>query len=732
MNENIRNAFVKGNSKDLTLHLVEEYKKHKKKYRKALLLGNNIPEPISMSTTEEQIRLLLMTLGDVVIDMTLTSDEALEYAFETTQLSLVITSIFRSYQSNKDAFIKNSFLNRPLQEQLQTIAAFIQHQYLVLEKKKDDKTKYIGLSEDLSKYKVDGLEDIKVSEADGFENNLEMFDTLTRYIYYINRKSKMEFNPDLQKNVYPYSDRSIHKLFFLTSHKKTLEDLWENYKYLNWNSVYFKNEKVLLFEPSDKKSELVNRIALFRESHLLKYEFYLANKDNSIENSKSFSAIRKISERIDIEDVDTLFNIDKTLYEDACVFSKNCINIYKQRINEEYLNARKNGMAISSIIDCFEFLLTIALIYDESLKNSFDSKKNDSFYSLAPIVKLSDIISIYTTLTSASQNDAEISFKELVFSPGSNSDVFSSPLIRIDEEHILFTPIMISRVNLMRTIEMILSKWKYDFSKKGTTFENKLRFSLGLSSYIKVNTTKIEFSAFDGRDVEFDFLGVMNDQILLIEFKNVKNPYSGKERHNVRKRILEAVDQVNRREEVILNDWDKIVMHSDLKLNIQPPTKDKIVKIVCTNIFNFTSMVIDGVCITDDSTLQKFFLDPFEEINVDDSKDQVVSISPILKGSFPSSEEFMNYIKNPITTSIYEGCIIEKKIPIPLIEKDDAKLMYRAHYLEKDPYGLKQIELSQKLRLKSLKIKRNDKCPCGSGKKYKKCCISLFSRCKTT
>lgn len=27
-------------------------------------------------------------------------------------------------------------------------------------------------------------------------------------------------------------------------------------------------------------------------------------------------------------------------------------------------------------------------------------------------------------------------------------------------------------------------------------------------------------------------------------------------------------------------------------------------------------------------------------------------------------------------------------------------------------------------RLKSVKIGRNDPCPCGSGKKYKKCCIN--------
>ncbi|MBF0103651.1 MAG: SEC-C domain-containing protein [Desulfobacterales bacterium] len=32
--------------------------------------------------------------------------------------------------------------------------------------------------------------------------------------------------------------------------------------------------------------------------------------------------------------------------------------------------------------------------------------------------------------------------------------------------------------------------------------------------------------------------------------------------------------------------------------------------------------------------------------------------------------------------------------------------------------------LSQPIQLKSNKVGRNDSCPCGSGKKYKKCCAS--------
>ena len=39
----------------------------------------------------------------------------------------------------------------------------------------------------------------------------------------------------------------------------------------------------------------------------------------------------------------------------------------------------------------------------------------------------------------------------------------------------------------------------------------------------------------------------------------------------------------------------------------------------------------------------------------------------------------------------------------------------------------KDIEAFEKKMSKTIKFKRNDKCPCGSGKKFKKCCIAKIS-----
>ncbi|MFC1571791.1 SEC-C metal-binding domain-containing protein, partial [Candidatus Margulisiibacteriota bacterium] len=38
-------------------------------------------------------------------------------------------------------------------------------------------------------------------------------------------------------------------------------------------------------------------------------------------------------------------------------------------------------------------------------------------------------------------------------------------------------------------------------------------------------------------------------------------------------------------------------------------------------------------------------------------------------------------------------------------------------------YGAPQKQSSKQSTVKSVRVGRNDPCPCGSGKKYKKCCL---------
>ena len=145
--------------------------------------------------------------------------------------------------------------------------------------------------------------------------------------------------------------------------------------------------------------------------------------------------------------------------------------------------------------------------------------------------------------------------------------------------------------------------------------------------------------------------------------------------------------------------------------------KDKIIKLVCTNIYDFTTLVIDGIMVTDESTLLKYFTDPVVEIYAKESKKTTLLNAEFLwKNGKPSVSEFIAYLRKPATIGEITECLEDEIKPIPAF-KEDYLMAFEDVCLDRDPFR----ETINKKR-KREKIYPNDLCPCGSGKKYKKCC----------
>ena len=91
-------------------------------------------------------------------------------------------------------------------------------------------------------------------------------------------------------------------------------------------------------------------------------------------------------------------------------------------------------------------------------------------------------------------------------------------MIKISLEQVIFSPALIDQVNLDRAIERQFVRYKKDVSKIGTKFEShfidKLRSSyresiLDVKTHpipkkYALNTNKIQYKAYDGKDIEFD------------------------------------------------------------------------------------------------------------------------------------------------------------------------------------------------------------------------------------
>ena len=209
-------------------------------------------------------------------------------------------------------------------------------------------------------------------------------------------------------------------------------------------------------------------------------------------------------------------------------------------------------------------------------------------------------------------------------------DIFSRPLLKVNKSQVLLCESLIEQINIERNVEQWLKKYDVDLTPVGYQFEDKLRKKLGSINGIEVNTNKFTFNAYDGKDVEFDFIGTFDDYLLLFEFKSVLIPYDESEVLKREGVIKEGVEQIKRRCEIVKYDWDKIRENVNISLPEKTYPEDRIIKLVCTNVYDFTTLVIDGIMITDESTLLKYFTDPFVAIYSKENRmTEVLSLSLI-------------------------------------------------------------------------------------------------------
>ena len=165
---------------------------------------------------------------------------------------------------------------------------------------------------------------------------------------------------------------------------------------------------------------------------------------------------------------------------------------------------------------------------------------------------------------------------------------------------------------------------------------------------------------------------------------------------------------------------EKIKELSNIDLPDEPYSEEKIIKVVCTNIYDFTTLKIDGVHITDESTLLKYFTNPFVEF-YSKGKDatQLIDADFIWAEGRPTVGEFLKYLDKPVTVGKIPECFEDEFKIIPAFE-GDYFIGFKDVILAKDPYREAINERRQIIKAK--KIYPNDPCICGSGKKYKKCC----------
>lgn len=715
---------------------------YKDKFRHIFLISDCLKNPMGRNFNEDEKQFVIDILDEAIAK----AEEKSDYTLQSIlgEFKLLNTVLFNNAKNNEKKLLENTFSKYSLVEQLLMISIFIQDQTRLMYKKNrssyTNKKFITGMEMDISTEKVRFNEDEKVSLMDNYEGMLEQFDILIRYLFYHKREELNNESIDkIEYNITPYYIQSFEEVGYISHIRKLYISLEEKFRYNNWGIKEIKANNPscgVLFNSSIQEEEKAKIIGTTRKKYHANTIAYSYCSVNEKSLKTAYSNINKLSDKYFGKNIE-VWEIDKNLYNSAKIIVKPLIDSFKNLAKETYLNATFNGIETKDYLKCFEFLFIISEIYINIKMRDFDENIKSHYKDLVPIVKNEWLITQLANLYNYDKEYAEKLVKSFVLDEtikNGEGDIFTLPLIKVSKSEVLLCNSLIAQVNLERSIEILLSRYNVDLSVMGVEFEKKIRGKISLCQGIEVNKNKVRFMAFDDKEVEFDFIGMFNDYLLLIETKAMLNPYDPKEIFKAKKTLTEGVNQVLRRCEVIKHNWEEIKEAVNIQLPEKPVEYDKIIKIVCTNVYEFTGLCYDGVRIVDESTLLKYFIDPHVSIFGKKEDGIVFKSESLWKKGIPEPSEFIEYLKNPITISDIPKYLKKEYKRLPFFE-GEVPIEFEDFIFEEDPYSAiinnkMKMEASKESKLfkkvskqsKAIKIGRNDKCYCGSGKKYKKCC----------
>jgi SEC-C motif len=712
--------------------IFELYSEAPAKFKKTLLLSDNLPEPTAMDFNLKYLDNLLQAFQSAGLKLMANNVNISIYAKEFKEICGVIKIIGQNMISNKEKLANNSFSDYFLSEQIQMLCIYIEDQNRLSQKQNfsiSNKRFLTGMENAVASLNVNDTTGVKISEADRSESLIDIAENLFRFSYYM-KENEIETSTVFDHNdISPYNIGSLEEIMHLSFQRNMLVNLWGKFKYRNWNinKVIRNNDEIYAFTPENKTNDLKEHIAVNRYSYRDFISYSKKLSKHIIENRKAVEYIKDIAKKNEFTATEFVFSLKEKDFSQSNVVFRNALDSYLANLDSIYKELNYNGVQFPDLIKGFEYLFTIAMIYRETVLKDFNENEKSHDKVLSPIIDKDNLINQFCDLYKVDLTKGKKIFEMFSFSPKPLLDVFSQPLIYVGSNRVVFCPTLILQMNVRRIIEGLASKFKIDIANKGIKFEENIRNVLSCNPFIKVNTNTIRFTAYDGKQVEFDFLGLFDDHLLLIECKHEKAPFDDKDKKQSLDIIDYGIEQVNRREKVINEDWKLIRERCSFELPLSPP--ENIIKLLCTNIYDFSTIVRNNVEIIDSSSLIKFFIAPeIKKVAIGDTVEEEIYDS-LWKGDAPSIEDFKSFLRCPVAVAPFIDCYKPVFKPLMKIKEEDFNINFFDYSLIKNPFESLDKNAEESPASKpSKKIRRNDLCICGSQKKYKRCCINKEKR----
>ncbi|GIO86140.1 hypothetical protein J25TS5_30720 [Paenibacillus faecis] len=699
-------------------------------FRNALFEGV-LPEPLEMDFKDNEELLVSFFSTVMAAIKNFTVEEKVSLFLSCQDLLLSINMIRSLNESNSNELYKDGLFDIPVKQMIHMLCVFLENQNRFSDIELSTKIKKHGFVDIMQSDVADMVtaNGSSISLTDNIEAGIEIINTLVAYLFYMGRK---EINDEYiqSSDVSPYDLPNINKISKLGLHRHTLNLIWEKVKYQNWRPKSFKHKDEIIhyFQPQNKNDFRLERAAIERGVYKDRVEVFNNVNKKSVKEELLFvySKTTEASKSVDLYNVETLFNVKNELYLECInqLWNQNRMHVENLRIiNDHFLENKhfgiNNEINFNIFLNVVFYLQILGSVYSSRSHYNFDETKRANYRLLVPVVKRDQLISHFISLFDYDQQVVAEVLDLLTYKPKPKdkkikylSDLFSQPLVYVGKNERIFVPALTKQLNIARMIEQQISLWGIEVSTKGYGFEEGLTTLLQVCPQLKVNTNKISFVAYDGKTVEFDFIAMFENKILLIEMKCLRRQYSPKEYYLREKDVLYGVEQVNRRVSVLRNNWEEVKQRVSIKLPSSPPREEDIIKLVCLNVLDFTGRKIDGVSIIDESMLLKYFLSGevhAKSISVNGSN--VIEEKSIWSKGYPTVEEFLDFLEMPIALKGFYESLEEQRRWLMLIKESDFKIGFCDFVLTKNPFELdfKRLHTMSEKQRKKVKQRSNKK-----------------------
>lgn len=231
--------------------------------------------------------------------------------------------------------------------------------------------------------------------------------------------------------------------------------------------------------------------------------------------------------------------------------------------------------------------------YDEPMENL-------NSYRLK--IKKSDLTSYLFNKTNYSRSQIKEVLNLFCHNVG-HYNLWEKPII--EDQGILY-PILLPLIapNTLRLLDYWLEKGGFDLDSRGDKFEEQIKSTLLYEIKRKgfqVSISDINnFEISNGEFEEIDLIVELKNKVIFGEVKCIKYPFDPRDFHNMKKRLIQATEQINRKVDFLKRHKKEFKG----KINF---SKD-FVCVVITNYPNFSGANFNGVPITDFSLLENYFV----------------------------------------------------------------------------------------------------------------------------